>query len=147
MQFMSLHVIFFEIKGAEAYGNAYYGAGNGSIFLSYVDCTGNENNLLHCSSSKIGSNNCGHHEDAGVHCAGMLALPRCLSIRRFLLNRVNVMFRVFTSFECMLLVCDMQDHALMGTSALLVPATALKAGWRSALVESGGRFVTTPGMH
>ena len=66
-------------QGALAYGNAYFGAGNGSIFLNYVDCTGNENSLLHCGSSKIGSNNCGHSQDAGVHCAGMKALLHLVS--------------------------------------------------------------------
>lgn len=74
--FFAIEIIGYEVLfvalGALAYSNAYYGAGNGTIFLNNVGCSGNEVGLLYCSSSKIGSNNCGHSEDAGVHCAGML---------------------------------------------------------------------------
>ena len=55
-------------------GNTYYsraqiyGPGTGSIFLDNVQCLGRECNLLACSRNPIGSHNCGHSEDIGVHC-------------------------------------------------------------------------------
>ena len=44
------------------------GGGSGPIYLDDVACTGSENALLACASSPIGTNNCGHSEDAGVQC-------------------------------------------------------------------------------
>ena len=44
------------------------GGGSGPIYLDEVACTGSENALLACTSSPIGTHNCGHSEDAGVQC-------------------------------------------------------------------------------
>ena len=55
---------------ATAYATAYFGAGDGLIFLDGVGCTGSEPGLLACSSNPIGSHDCGHYEDAGVRCEG-----------------------------------------------------------------------------
>ena len=45
--------------------------GEGSIWLDDVQCTGQEESLLHCNHSGIGENNCNHIEDAGVKCNSM----------------------------------------------------------------------------
>ncbi|KAL4219465.1 scavenger receptor cysteine-rich [Mactra antiquata] len=42
--------------------------GNGTILLDNVECKGNELNILDCQHSAIGSTNCGHREDIGLHC-------------------------------------------------------------------------------
>ena len=55
---------------AQALSSAYFGQGNGPIFLDNVACSGTEITLLSCNSSKIGSYNCSHYEDAGVSCSG-----------------------------------------------------------------------------
>ncbi|KAJ8027177.1 Deleted in malignant brain tumors 1 protein [Holothuria leucospilota] len=47
---------------------AYFGEGTGQIWLDDVQCTGNETNLLQCTSRILGIHNCGHGEDAGVRC-------------------------------------------------------------------------------
>ena len=54
----------------QAFGNAYFGAGSGPIYLDDVACSSNEGSLLSCPSSAIGAHNCGHSEDAGVRCDG-----------------------------------------------------------------------------
>uniref|UniRef100_A0A8C8DRM6 Soluble scavenger receptor cysteine-rich domain-containing protein SSC5D n=1 Tax=Oryzias sinensis TaxID=183150 RepID=A0A8C8DRM6_9TELE len=49
---------------------AYFGAGTGQIWLSYVLCTGSESDLSQCTYDGYGISNCGHGEDASVICAG-----------------------------------------------------------------------------
>ena len=41
----------------------------GPIHLDDVQCLGTEISLLECSHNGVGSHNCGHHEDIGVHCS------------------------------------------------------------------------------
>ena len=66
-RFLKLHILYVF---AGYYPEAQiYGSGTGSIFLDDVQCLGNECNLLACSYRRpIGSHNCGHSEDIGVHC-------------------------------------------------------------------------------
>ena len=56
--------------GATAILDAFFGQGNGSIWLDDVECAGNETRLIACPRSPIGIHNCGHHEDASVRCQG-----------------------------------------------------------------------------
>jgi hypothetical protein len=42
--------------------------GTGQIWMNEVRCTGRKQNLISCSHSGWGSNNCTHNEDGGVEC-------------------------------------------------------------------------------
>ena len=64
---ISLLLILVYILGAKALSNAYFGAGNGSILMDDVACSGTEIRLTACSH--ISKHNCGHREDASVHCS------------------------------------------------------------------------------
>ena len=56
--------------GSVAYPTAtHYGSGTGLIFLSSIDCLGNETSLLECTYSPFHS--CSHTLDVGVKCEGM----------------------------------------------------------------------------
>ncbi len=51
----------------DAPGDAYFGAGDGGIYLDNVSCDGTEDTLLDCTAS-IDNHDCSHSEDAGVVC-------------------------------------------------------------------------------
>ena len=55
--------------GVQYFRNAYFGQGNGSIFLDNVACSGSETSLISCSYSTPSSSD-SHSEDAGVRCPG-----------------------------------------------------------------------------
>uniref|UniRef100_A0A3P9GXQ0 Soluble scavenger receptor cysteine-rich domain-containing protein SSC5D n=1 Tax=Oryzias latipes TaxID=8090 RepID=A0A3P9GXQ0_ORYLA len=54
--------------------SAFFGQGQGEIWLDDVNCMGNETSLLHCRRPSFGENNCGHGEDAGVVCSATIRL-------------------------------------------------------------------------
>uniref|UniRef100_A0AAQ4RBN7 Deleted in malignant brain tumors 1 protein-like n=1 Tax=Gasterosteus aculeatus aculeatus TaxID=481459 RepID=A0AAQ4RBN7_GASAC len=53
----------------EAKKGAFFGEGEGQIWLDDVQCLGSESSILKCSHRPLGENNCGHSEDAGVICS------------------------------------------------------------------------------
>ena len=57
-------------SGGEAKHDAYFGQGEGRIWLDDVECRGHERELPDCIHRGWGNNNCGHGEDAGVVCDG-----------------------------------------------------------------------------
>ena len=65
-----LNQISFPLPGATAISDAFFGQGNGSIWLDDVQCTGNETRLIACPHNAIGNHDCRHHEDASVRCQG-----------------------------------------------------------------------------
>ena len=90
-------LIFHSFIGSLARTNAYYGQGTGFIMISYVGCTGEEQNLLNCTHSGYGRTYCGHYEDAGVRCPGrQLVLLLLKLILIFSLQILSCSFRVFS---------------------------------------------------
>uniref|UniRef100_A0A1X7THR0 Receptor protein-tyrosine kinase n=1 Tax=Amphimedon queenslandica TaxID=400682 RepID=A0A1X7THR0_AMPQE len=59
----------YSTDGAVFLEKAFFGAGNGSILLDDVVCSGSEDTILQCRHSSFGSHNCVHDEDVGVHCS------------------------------------------------------------------------------
>ena len=67
---------FYEVTsfaGAVVHFSAFFGSGIGPIWLDNVHCSGTESRLVNCSSSRVGTHNCYHTEDAGVTCQSKLA--------------------------------------------------------------------------
>ena len=64
--------IYSSYLGLDAveFDEAYFGEGNGAIWLDDVSCFGIESSLLSCSRNTLGDHNCDHSEDAGVRCEG-----------------------------------------------------------------------------
>lgn len=46
--------------------------GKGPIYLDDLNCTGNEENLWSCPATQEEDQDCGHKEDAGVVCSGLV---------------------------------------------------------------------------
>jgi len=73
------NAVFF-FSGGQAFANAYFGEGNGSIFLDNVQCSPNNTDILQCHSNPIGSHNCTQSNDAGVRCEGKQHKLICIYI-------------------------------------------------------------------
>ena len=52
----------------ETYRNAYFGEGQGSIWLDNLNCAEDSSSILECGSLGWGVHNCRHSQDAGVCC-------------------------------------------------------------------------------
>jgi len=59
-----------NLIAADARTQAFFGRGEGPIFLDDVDCNGTEPQLFDCTYPGVGIHNCFHSEDAGVVCTG-----------------------------------------------------------------------------
>ena len=59
-----------HVTGASYKINAYFGQGNGPIWLDGLRCDGSEGSLLNCTHSGVGVHRsyCGHDDDVGVEC-------------------------------------------------------------------------------
>lgn len=55
-------------RALRAPGKAFFGRGNGKIWLGSVNCRGNEISLLQCGQPGWNVDSCDHHEDASVIC-------------------------------------------------------------------------------
>ena len=51
-----------------AYGSAYFGAGEGPIWLDNLQCNTSESRLEDCPNKGWMINDCTHNQDAGVEC-------------------------------------------------------------------------------
>ena len=54
--------------GGHAIANTNFHVGNGSIWLTNVECTGKEKKLANCPATLIEQDDCVHAQDASVHC-------------------------------------------------------------------------------
>ena len=57
------------LEGGEARTGAYFGRGEGDIWLSRLDCLGGETDVMTCERDDAAAASCVHEEDAGVVCA------------------------------------------------------------------------------
>ena len=48
--------------------NAFYGEGNGQVWLNNLYCVGTESSIKNCLHGGWGMNNCSHSQDVGVKC-------------------------------------------------------------------------------
>ena len=71
--------------GVQYFGSAYFGQGNGFIFLDNVTCNGSEASLLSCSYSTPGSSD-SHSEDVGVKCPGQQCFTHSIHACRIKLH-------------------------------------------------------------
>ena len=60
-------------SGAVALSKSYFGSGYGPIWLSQLNCSGSEFNIINCSINL--TYECNHHEVAGVQCISTPVTP------------------------------------------------------------------------
>ncbi|KAJ7989797.1 hypothetical protein DPEC_G00308230 [Dallia pectoralis] len=77
---------------------AFFGPGNGTIWMDNVGCTGRESSLTQCPHNGFGSHNCGHNEDAGVVCSDVPI--RVANGNNSCSGRVEVYFRGLWGTVC-----------------------------------------------
>ncbi|XP_043970002.1 deleted in malignant brain tumors 1 protein-like isoform X2 [Gambusia affinis] len=70
--------------------SAYFGQGDGQIWLDDVQCSGVESSLTNCGHNGYGKHDCGHSEDAGVVCSDPVRLAGSGSTRCS--GRVEVLY-------------------------------------------------------
>ncbi|XP_052763290.1 deleted in malignant brain tumors 1 protein-like [Mya arenaria] len=59
----------FSDKRSRSLSGAYYGEGQGNIFIDELRCQGTEQDILECKSNEwLSPTNCQHNEDAAVEC-------------------------------------------------------------------------------
>lgn len=67
------HVVCTQLECGSAIRLDFFGPGTGTIHISKMKCNGSESSLWECSSiNTTDSNYCGHKEDAGVVCSGIV---------------------------------------------------------------------------
>ena len=65
----SVYLLSLYFSGVTYRNDAYYGYGNGTIWMNYVYCGGSENRLIDCSTGYgFGAYYCEYYEMAGVYC-------------------------------------------------------------------------------
>ena len=72
-----------------AYGSGRYGQGTGPIWLSKLDCFGNESSLIACNKFEVGTKNCTHSNDAAVTCNSDLRRKQLLRPHTKMLYQKN----------------------------------------------------------
>ena len=72
-----------NVKGSSAVGRAYFGQGEGPVFLNAVECLGTETSLLQCPfGSFVTEHDCTHIEDAGVICLRKYLMMSCTHAKK-----------------------------------------------------------------
>ncbi|KAJ3589755.1 hypothetical protein NHX12_010598 [Muraenolepis orangiensis] len=87
-------------QAVSAHRNSYFGNGRGEILLDNVNCTGQELQLYRCYSLGWGTNNCGHHEDAGVTCTVEQQKIRVVNGNSSCQGRVEVLYATIWGTVC-----------------------------------------------
>ena len=59
----------YNFRNIQAYSDASFGQGNGTIMLDDLHCDGRETDISECPSGGWFIHNCQHTEDAGVSCS------------------------------------------------------------------------------
>ena len=127
-----------------------FGAGSGPIFLTHLNCIGNEQTLLECSSSYPHPYYYSHGSDAGVQCehrrhqySGKVHHILLVSLPTYLLYLTTKFSTDGTLHLCMF---NSYQVALMAPFDWLVDSPLMKAQWRSVSMECGGQCVMIAGV-
>ena len=117
---------------------ASFGLGAGPVWLSGLQCTGNEERISQCTHDGWGLGGCGHEEDAGVMCTGMF--DDCM------MSRCHMMSCRDAATACINIISLNVQMSLSSQSDWLMGTTQPRVVWRSSTMERGGRSATTNGM-
>ena len=125
--------------GATAYMNAYFGQGNGPIFMDLVSCGSSDTALLACSYDPNTSEDY-HGEDAGVRCGG-----ECNNSYAFLPDMLCSWPSMHMTHFVHNTFCWKQLPAQMVKFVWLMVEHNMKGEWKCVLMEDGALCVIDTG--
>lgn len=128
----------------EVKASAFFGQGEGNIWLDDVQCTGQEPSIFQCEHKPFGTNNCGHGEDVGVICSGQSEFSYLPELTNLKASGVTSKCIIITAFWWPPFLFDLQPPNWCSTSLTFKSLKTLLFGEYWYCWSGVSKFNTNP---